>query len=482
MTLTKINSKGIKDSEILNADINASAAIAGTKIAPDFGSQNVVTTGTLGSNNLTISNDIPKISLVDTNDDDDFDIINQNGTFTIRDETNSADRLRIYSSGTASILGNLDVGAGIDVTGAITGSGDMTIDSNTFHVDSSNEKVSLGTTTTNTSDKLTIVDAGNSFISIRSDAEADNTYQVLDFAVGTASRSSSNMTASIGAEIHSQSGGTLKADLGFSTNSGDNVSQKMIIKDTGNVGIGTSDPLVNLQVESTDPNIYLTNKSGNTNPSNAGTIHFREAPSTPSFFIFHNGQSNKLIFGGINGGNTFSHITLDRGDANISAGANIIIPNGNGIDFSGTSDGSNASNVSELLDDYEEGTFTPTLKSSSVTTGQQTGIGTYTKIGNLVHVNVDFESRDFTGIPNGHVVQITGMPFTSRNTTHTPTSTVPMTYKVYTRENAAFYIGANVAHLNGIYPNSGVGWSNLPTDDINQSDVYINFSISYTAA
>jgi hypothetical protein len=31
---------------IVNADINASAAIAGTKISPDFGSQNVVTTGT----------------------------------------------------------------------------------------------------------------------------------------------------------------------------------------------------------------------------------------------------------------------------------------------------------------------------------------------------------------------------------------------------------------------------------------------------
>jgi hypothetical protein len=32
---------------IVNADVNASAAIAGTKISPDFGSQNVVTTGNL---------------------------------------------------------------------------------------------------------------------------------------------------------------------------------------------------------------------------------------------------------------------------------------------------------------------------------------------------------------------------------------------------------------------------------------------------
>jgi hypothetical protein len=35
----------IVDGTIVNADVNASAAIAGTKISPDFGSQNVVTTG-----------------------------------------------------------------------------------------------------------------------------------------------------------------------------------------------------------------------------------------------------------------------------------------------------------------------------------------------------------------------------------------------------------------------------------------------------
>jgi hypothetical protein len=40
-----VTSAKIVDGTIVNADINASAAIAGTKISPDFGSQNVVTTG-----------------------------------------------------------------------------------------------------------------------------------------------------------------------------------------------------------------------------------------------------------------------------------------------------------------------------------------------------------------------------------------------------------------------------------------------------
>tara|TARA_R100000458_G_scaffold31706_1_gene29097 strand:- start:1166 stop:1744 length:579 start_codon:yes stop_codon:yes gene_type:complete len=33
--------------DIVNADVNASAAIAGSKVAPDFGAQNIVTTGSI---------------------------------------------------------------------------------------------------------------------------------------------------------------------------------------------------------------------------------------------------------------------------------------------------------------------------------------------------------------------------------------------------------------------------------------------------
>ena len=40
-----VTSTMISDGTIVNADVNASAAIAGTKIDPDFGSQTVETTG-----------------------------------------------------------------------------------------------------------------------------------------------------------------------------------------------------------------------------------------------------------------------------------------------------------------------------------------------------------------------------------------------------------------------------------------------------
>ena len=45
----------ILDDEIVDADVKTNAAIAGTKIAPDFGAQNVVTTGTLGAGATTVT-------------------------------------------------------------------------------------------------------------------------------------------------------------------------------------------------------------------------------------------------------------------------------------------------------------------------------------------------------------------------------------------------------------------------------------------
>ena len=45
MALTQVSTNGVKNGSLLNADINASAAIAGSKISPDFGSQDITTTG-----------------------------------------------------------------------------------------------------------------------------------------------------------------------------------------------------------------------------------------------------------------------------------------------------------------------------------------------------------------------------------------------------------------------------------------------------
>ena len=121
--------KGRLGTTLTNAEINGSAAIAGTKISPDFGSQNIVTTGTLGSDNITVAGSQPRIRLNDSGQNPDYSILNEDGVFGIYDDTNTAHRFKVNTDGHVDVTGNLDVGAGVDVTGNITTtSGSLTVD------------------------------------------------------------------------------------------------------------------------------------------------------------------------------------------------------------------------------------------------------------------------------------------------------------------------------------------------------------------
>tara|TARA_B100001250_G_scaffold68302_1_gene54749 strand:+ start:3172 stop:5229 length:2058 start_codon:yes stop_codon:yes gene_type:complete len=120
-----VASANIVDGTIVNADVNASAAVAGTKIAPNFGSQDVTTTGNFGAASVNITDNSPSLIFTDSAANSDFRIRAQSGVLKLRDDTNSADRLTIASNGTTTVAQNLDVGAGVDVTGNITATGTL---------------------------------------------------------------------------------------------------------------------------------------------------------------------------------------------------------------------------------------------------------------------------------------------------------------------------------------------------------------------
>ena len=63
-----IASDNLVNGTIVNADVNTSAAIDGTKVTPDFGSQNVATTGTAATGALTVTGDISVSGTVDSRD------------------------------------------------------------------------------------------------------------------------------------------------------------------------------------------------------------------------------------------------------------------------------------------------------------------------------------------------------------------------------------------------------------------------------
>jgi len=98
-----------KDGKIVNDDINASASIQGTKISPDFGSQNISTTGTFSSGDVTLTDVNPSIKFTESDDNPDYKIVLSSGQFRIYDITNASDRLVINTDGHVDINNNLDV-------------------------------------------------------------------------------------------------------------------------------------------------------------------------------------------------------------------------------------------------------------------------------------------------------------------------------------------------------------------------------------
>ena len=122
-TLLREDLSNLPAGQIDNADVNASAAIAGTKISPDFGSQGITTTGGLGTGNYTITSDAPTITFTDNDNNPDYKIITNGGAFLIHDSTNGTDKIKILNNAEIDITPNVDFANGIDVTGNITVSG-----------------------------------------------------------------------------------------------------------------------------------------------------------------------------------------------------------------------------------------------------------------------------------------------------------------------------------------------------------------------
>ena len=84
---------------------------------------------------------------------------------------------------------------------------------------------------------------------------------------------------------------------------------------------------------------------------------------------------------------------------------NVVVANGHGIDFSATS----GSGTSELLDDYEEGSFTATYVGSTTAGSSPSVTGYYTKIGRLVTVTITQDN--FTSTSAAGNLRYTGLPF-----------------------------------------------------------------------
>jgi hypothetical protein len=137
-----INSDGHID-VVGNLDVGAGLDVTG----------NITATGTIASNNITITDGAPKISFVDTNNNDDFAIKVNSGSFKIVDTTDDNDRFAIDSSGNITATGTFTTGSHV-ITGNITVSG--TVDGRDVASDGSKlDGIAAGATNVTNNNQLT---------------------------------------------------------------------------------------------------------------------------------------------------------------------------------------------------------------------------------------------------------------------------------------------------------------------------------------
>ena len=168
----------------------------------------------------------------------------------------------------------------------------------------------------------------------------------------------------------------------------------------------------------------------------------------------------------------------------IKVSDNIVIgTSGKGIDFSITSHP--AGMTSELLADYEEGTFTPAISCDTpgnlaITYGEQYGY--YTKVGRLVTVNFFVSTSTFTHTTASGNFQLTGLPFTASNATQNLALGgmifSGITKIGYTQFQPGIGFGRSYAVVGA--SGSAVAYANLQITDVPSGGTpFVYFTVSY---
>ncbi len=117
-----VTSAMIADGTIMDVDVNAAAAIAGTKINPNFGAQNVVTTGSITGNTLVSTTSVTAGTTVTATGD--VTSTNGNVVATLGDLNAPAGVINTGNVGGSNILaGNLQVGGTSTFNNTVTISG-----------------------------------------------------------------------------------------------------------------------------------------------------------------------------------------------------------------------------------------------------------------------------------------------------------------------------------------------------------------------
>jgi hypothetical protein len=161
------------------------------------------------------------------------------------------------------------------------------------------------------------------------------------------------------------------------------------------VGIGTA-----------TPNSYYSKELVVAHGTEGGITLVGAAGTATGYLMFADGTTGNEAYRGYVG---YSHSTPDVMVFGTSGAERMRILSGGGITFNGDTATANA------LDDYEEGTWTPTITASGTnpTASYSAQNGRYTKVGNMVTIFCMIGLSAYSG--GSGVALVSGLPFTIGN-------------------------------------------------------------------
>jgi len=337
-------------------------------------------TATLSATNLTSTGTIKNFGLV-------------SGSFV---STGSVGRIQTRTADVGIITGTSLTTSG-NISGSVTSTG-------SFGQGEFPGRLIVGTTDTKEG-TLVVQNSTRSELVIKTSATATDTEAALEFKIDTGTSNDENKK---GAIVYKDVGSNGVGDLFFlvdSNNDGNNATvandAKMVIKNAGKVGIGTNNPIRPLSVG------YGAAKTS-TDTAYAMAIQSNESANQAALQFYVVGGASAAV----------RRFQIQSGEVGVAnSGIIEFQPDGGDVRFpNGILFGSDTAAANEL-DDYEEGTITPTLlgAGSNPTQVYNSRGGFYTKIGNRVFYTIRVEMNG-SGVSAGSgIMKIGGLPFTVHN-------------------------------------------------------------------
>jgi hypothetical protein len=350
--------------------------------------------------------------------------------------------------------------------GALTVTTDLAVDTDTLYVDATNNRVGIGSS----SPGVTLDVNGGSTTQLRLTAADSTSASIINFG--------DQDNVAVGRIIYSH----VNDSFSFKTN---NVNDRLILDSSGNFLVGTTD---NQPFNNTSGTGFAVAHDGYFSVTRNGAVAYlnRNTSDGDIIDLRKNGTTVGII------GSKYSDLTVGNSDTAVrfadeenallpfSFGTNLDIDNAISLGDSSRrfkdlylSGGAylGGTGSANKLDDYEEGTWTPSLNYGTATFSG----ASYVKIGNVVTLRAKISS--ITDRTTADRLRVQGLPFSAGATDTAAT----LGFVAQEISNIGPITGAYFPSSTDItfYNTSSAGFRALNHNDFNNASAQIYFSITY---